>query len=260
MHTPEEPRIGKILQSWKVTPRADPTFGMQVYQRLERLGIERGRKAKPFAPFRLFRWVVLAMKPAGALAIFLLLVLGLPRWLPRSPAEHLPEQVREHYQVVLLPEETARNLLAGGDRFESIHRNALFSHEEFETALEWIERQVSLDPSQTTLFHQAHASFFENYRNLCELLIAAENDYRQLERDRIAGKPVDLFEVYHHFEQQQRLYQQTILLQRQLVQEVYSLLTPKQRDAFGQLLESSQPLTPNPAAEAAADNPRAGNI
>jgi hypothetical protein len=26
MNTPEEPRLGKILQSWNITPRADPKF------------------------------------------------------------------------------------------------------------------------------------------------------------------------------------------------------------------------------------------
>jgi hypothetical protein len=199
-------------------------------------------------------------RPVGAVVIFLLLVLGLPRWLPRPSVDQLPEQVREVYQVVLLPEETARNLLASDDRFESIHRDVLFSSEEFETALGWIERQVALDPTQTTHFHRAHASFFEAYRNLCELLIETENEYRQLERDRIADKPVDLFEVYHHFEQQQRLYQQTILLQRQLVQEVYSLLTPKQQETFGQLLTSSATSAPNPAADATATHPREGSI
>jgi hypothetical protein len=241
MKHPSEDPLDPILRTWHVNPPADPDFQRRVQHRIhehffahdaDRVSVSAGS-----AIAMLLGWKPLAL---GAAAIALVLV-SVTLTLRLHPGRAGGAEIPESYRVVIDPAQTARSLFATESRFELLAEKPLLSRDSFETALHWIEKQVQLEPSQMAGFQRVHERFFDQYERLCQQLFDLENQYRQFERDRISGQPIDLFRVHANFEQQKQIYQRTIQLQQELIHEVSALLTPQQQGAYGRLF----PATPS---------------
>lgn len=239
--SPEDP-LEPILRCWHVNPPADPDFSHRVHHRIHEhfFAHDAGRESASLSTggARFF-----CLRNLGVSAAALLLVTASVLLTIRfHPGTSVNGQIPESYQVVIDPEQTARSLFSAPGGFESMPEKPNLSRDSFDTALHWIEKEVQLQPAQVVQFQRVHERFFDEYQHLCEQLFELENQYRQFERDRISGQPVDLFRVHANFEQQKQIYQRTIQLQQELIREVSSVLTPQQQGAYGRLF----PNTPTP--------------
>jgi len=149
--------------------------------------------------------------------------------------------VPEIYNVVIDPASTARSMVEDHSHgYEVLPKKPALSRQSFEQALYWVEERVDLDEHQANRFQRIHQTFFTKYELLCDQLFQLENEYREFERARIAGDPVDLFSVYANFQHQKLVYEQAIQLQQELIRDVSHLLTPEQQGTYGQLFQLPQ--------------------
>jgi len=245
----QEHQLRETLQSWQVTAKKDPDFKHNVHQMIhQQFFAENCEEESASSLFsRVSRWLLRPV-PALSMAAVLICITSLAT-LFLGFHWNQSEQIRvpESYQVVIDPAQTARLMVAGhAGGFESISEQPALSRQSFEQALVWIEDHVKLDEQQSNQFQKVHEAYFTKYELLCSQLIQLENKYREFERERIAGKPVDLFSVYANFQHQKLIYEQTIQLQQGLINDVSNLLTPKQQGTYGQLFQ----LLPTPQSGA----------
>ena len=247
----EEQQLNKSLKSWEVTPKPDPDFKHNVHHRIHEQFFAREHASEQSAR----EWFKQLLYHPIFASVALFTIVGLTALTTvyfhshhtnRTNDSSLPES----YQAVIDPEQTARLMLAASTGFKSLASEPSLSRKSFEEAMVWIVNQMDLKNGQALAFQQIHERFFTRYELLCGQLIQLENEYRQFERDRIAGKNIDLFSVYANFQHQKSIYQQTIQLQQELIHEVSDLLTPQQQGAYGQLFHSNpSPKQDSPSAK-----------
>ncbi len=236
----EEHQLHESLKSWQVNLEKDPDFKHNVHHRIHEQFFSENASApnNRGALSWLLKSISNPLYASAVTVMFLIATTFLSLHYRKGPSseQELLSQIPDSYQAVLDPAQTARMMVAENKPgFETLSETPALSRESFEQALFWIEEQVKLDKPQKVSFQKIHESFFTKYELLCSQLIQLENKYRQFERDRIAGDPIDLFSVYANFQQQKSIYLQTIQLQQELIQEVSTLLTPQQQGAYGQL-------------------------
>jgi len=242
----EEHQLQKSLKSWHYTPERDPDFKRKVHHRIHEQFFTQNSVRSQTNP--IVDWIKeIFPHPAYAAAMLVAVVVSSVLLTLKFPVNSTSETgIPASYQVVTDPAQTAKLMMAQTTGFQSLPNKPALSRESFEQALYWIEKEVNLDTDQKTKFQRVHERFFNQYELLCNQLFQLENEYRKFERDRVAGHEIDLFSVYANFQQQKSIYQQTIELQQNLIQEVSGLLTPQQQGAFGQLFHQTlqSPLNP----------------
>ena len=222
---------------WKHHPVRDACITQKVWAR-----IHKGSSSKDIYDRRgsFADWCsLLIANPAYSFLSLLLIVAGTLSTMSlilSDPVTSREQHMLRVYRQVVAPATSFENDLGDRGGFHTIDHHRHLTRSAFVKSIDWIEQELLLETPQFQSFKQIHEHYYDEIGSLYTRLISLENEYRQSERQRIAGKDINLLDVYDNMNAQNAIYQQALGIQHDFMNEILRMLNPEQQSRYTQLV------------------------
>ena len=232
----DDRQLDKMLSDWEYKPAHDPDIHKKVRERIHNKyfsGVQSARGESSFT-----RWLVtLCSQPMYACILILAVVVGTVGIATLSTVNTrvMDREMPLVYRQMINPANTAKAQIEKSNNFQAISQHYQVSRETLGKALDWIERKVDLNATQTRQFEKIHEQYYDEFESLYISLLKLENEYRMYERQRVAGEDVDLLSVYGNLNAQKEIYRSALQIQQRFIDQIFQVLDAEQKGKYGEL-------------------------
>lgn len=232
----DDTQLDKMLKDWEYIPDHDPDIHKRVRERIHNKyfsGVQSVPGENSFT-----RWLVaLFAQPVYASVLILAVVAGTIGIATLSSHNNqiMDQEMPLVYRQMINPANSAKAQIEKSNNFQAISQHTQVSRETLGKALNWIERKVDLNASQTRQFEKIHEQYFDEFESLYTNLLKLENEYRVYERQRVAGEDVDLLSVYENLNSQKEIYRSALQIQQKFIDQIFQVLDAEQKGKYGEL-------------------------
>ena len=227
-----------ILADWRYHPVHNGQLSKRVWIRIHNSCLSDLESSQSKGGFK--SWIrVFFHQPVYALFTLMLLV---SVTLGSANLAHVGNRMNHNremlltYRQIINTEALVSQSAEQNDPLKTMVSHRSVSNKTFARTMDWMEKEVSLAPGQYLLFRQIHKEYFNEFESLHVDLLSLEKQYREFERQRIAGKDIDLLKVYDNVTAQKEICQQALQVRQEFIDRILRILNTEQRGKYGELV------------------------